>query len=110
MDEHHHYDLAVQKVANEYKVIERLNIGDIKSIEHEVDLGSDNHTTLVIRANHERYSFFIHANGEDLLLGTAQTRYLSSEVAGGFTGVLIGLYAHGEDSAAEFSKFKCEYL
>lgn len=110
MDEHHHYDLAVRKVENGYKVIERLNIGDIKSIEYEVDLGSDNQASLMIRASHERYSFLIRANGKDIPLGTAQTRYLSSEVAGGFTGVLIGLYAYGEGSLAEFSKFKCEYL
>lgn len=110
MDEHHHYDLAVRKYENMYKVIERLNIGDIKSIEHEIDLQNDNHATLIIRSSHERYSFFLHANGQDILLGTAQTRYLSSEVAGGFTGVIIGLYAYGEGSVAEFSKFKCNYL
>lgn len=110
MDEHHHYDLAVRKEETGYKVIERLNIGDIKSIESEVGLGNVNHTTLKIRASHERYSFFIHANGKDILLGTAQTRYLSSEVAGGFTGVLIGLYAYEEDSMAEFSKFACDYF
>jgi len=110
MDEHHHYDLAIRKDVAGYKVIQRLNIGDIKSVEHEVDLESGNHATLMIRAAHERYSFFLHVNGEDILLGTAQTRYLSSEVAGGFTGVLIGLYAVGEGASAVFSKFKCEYL
>lgn len=110
MDEHHHYDFAVRKEETGYKVIERLNIGDIKSIESEVELGNVNHASLKIRAGHERYSFFIHANGKDILLGTAQTRYLSSEVAGGFTGVLIGLYAFGEGSMAEFSKFTCDYF
>jgi alpha-N-arabinofuranosidase len=110
MDEHHHYDLAIRKYENGYKVIERLTIGDIKSIENEVDLGSENHATLVIRASHERYSFLTHADGKDILLGTAHTKYLSSEVAGGFTGVIIGLYAYGEGSLAEISNFKCEYV
>lgn len=110
MDENHHYDFALRKDETGYKVIERLNIGDIKSVEYEVDQGSDNQATLMIRASHERYSFIIHANGKDTLLGTAQTRYLSSEVAGGFTGVLLGLYAYGEGSLAEFSNFKCNYL
>lgn len=109
MDEAHHYDLAIRKEKNGYRVIERLNIGDIKSIEHHVDLGSDNHATLIIKASHERYSFFIHADGKDIPLGTAQTKYLSSEVAGGFTGVLIGLYACGEESSAEISNFMCNY-
>ncbi|MFE6078426.1 glycoside hydrolase family 43 protein [Paenibacillus sp. NPDC057886] len=110
MDEQHHYDLAIRKEQSGYKVIERLNIGDIKSIENEVELGNEHHATLVIRSSHERYSFLIHADGKEILLGTAQTRYLSSEVAGGFTGVLIGLYASGEGSVAEFSKFKCDYI
>jgi alpha-N-arabinofuranosidase len=110
MDEQHHYDLALRKEQSGYKVIERLNIGDIKSVENEVELGNDHHATLVIQASHERYSFLIHADGKDIPLGTAQTKYLSSEVAGGFTGVLIGLYASGEGSVAEFSKFKCDYL
>ena len=38
--------------------------------------------------------------------GTALTRYLSSETAGGFTGVMLGLYAvNTKDSFAEFSDF-----
>ncbi|WP_152520968.1 hypothetical protein [Bacillus sp. NSP9.1] len=80
----------------------------LNRIESEVDLGNVNYTILKIRASHERYSFFIHANG--ILLGTTQTRYLSSEVAGGCRGVLIGLYAYGEGSMAEVSNFKCDYL
>ncbi|WP_307585114.1 hypothetical protein [Paenibacillus wynnii] len=110
MDEDHHYDLAIRKDESGYKVIERLNIGDIKSIENEVDLVSDNHAELIIRASHDRYTFLIHTDGKEILLGTAQTKYLSSEIAGGFTGVIIGLYAYGEGFSAEFSKFKCDYF
>ncbi len=33
MDENHHYDLALRKYLEGYEIIERLNIGDIKSIE-----------------------------------------------------------------------------
>ncbi|MCR2806374.1 glycoside hydrolase family 43 protein [Paenibacillus soyae] len=109
MDENHHYDLAIRKVEGGYQAIERLNIGDIKSVERELALGAEGHATLIIRAGHERYSFSVLADGKETPLGTAQTRYLSSEVAGGFTGVVIGLYACGEDSLAEFTNFKCEY-
>lgn len=109
MDENHHYEVAIRGQQNGYKVVERLNIGDIKSIKHEVDLGNKQYATLVIRSSQERYSFLFQADGEEILLGTAQTRYLSSEVAGGFTGVLIGLYASGQDTSAEFTNFKCDY-
>ncbi len=109
MDENHHYDLAIRKAGNEYKVVKRLNVGDIKSVEAEESLGAGNQATLVIQANQERYTFLLQKDGKEYSLGTAQTRYLSSEVAGGFTGVLIGLYAYGKDSSAEFTAFKCEY-
>ncbi|WP_151737554.1 glycoside hydrolase family 43 protein ['Paenibacillus yunnanensis' Narsing Rao et al. 2020] len=110
MDENHHYDLAITKAEQGYRVIERLNIGDIKSVEHTVDLGDVNEATLVIKSANERYSFYLQSEAGEILLGTAQTRYLSSEVAGGFTGVLIGLYTAGKGSEAEFSSFSCEYL
>ncbi|WP_234414466.1 hypothetical protein [Paenibacillus sp. CAA11] len=109
MDEHHHYDLALCKDENGYKVIERLNIGDIKTIQHAIDLGDHGQATLRIQSNSEQYNFYLHTNGKDIHLGSAQTKYLSSEVAGGFTGVVIGLYAYGQGSIAEFAKFKCDY-
>ncbi|WP_410768795.1 glycoside hydrolase family 43 protein [Fontibacillus sp. BL9] len=111
MDENHHYDLALRNGQQGYEVIERLNIGDIKSIEKAIDLGQCNHATLVIKATPTHYRFYIQMDGIETLLGAAQTRYLSSEVAGGFTGVLIGLYATGEnpDCNAEFTRFSCVY-
>jgi xylan 1,4-beta-xylosidase len=111
MDENHHYDLALRNHQHGYEVIERLNIGDIKSTEKAIDLGRCNHATLVIKATPTLYHFYVQIEDTETLLGSAQTKYLSSEVAGGFTGVLIGLYATGEspDYNAEFSRFSCEY-
>ncbi|MFB9327657.1 glycoside hydrolase family 43 protein [Paenibacillus aurantiacus] len=109
MDEHHHYELAIRQGDQDYEVIERLNVGDLKSVENTVGIGQASSATLVIEASPTRYTFMLRANGEDIRLGTAQTKYLSSEVAGGFTGVIIGLYASGEGVRAEFSNFSCEY-
>lgn len=112
MDEHHHYDLAIRKCEDRYEAIERLNIGDIKSVEKIISLKDEKAATLIIRAENEKYSFNVIKDGEEIHLGTAQTRYLSSEVAGGFTGVVIGLYAYGENfrDYAEFTNFRCEYI
>lgn len=111
MDENHHYDLAIRAQEDGYKVIERLNIGDIKSVEKTLGLGSNNHAALVIKSSPTHYHFYVQTEGTETLLGSAQTRYLSSEVAGGFTGVLIGLYATGDGLSpnAEFTNFSCEY-
>ncbi len=110
MDENHHYDLAVRNIDNKYQVIKKLNIGDIKSIESVVDIENINNTKLVIDADNLYYNFYIERDGDRVELGKAQTKYLSSEVAGGFTGVIIGLYTVGNNSKAEFTQFKCEYL
>ena len=48
------------------------------------------------------------ANLQAFTSGAAETKYLSSEVAGGFTGVFMGLYSNGS-AFKEFREFKCEY-
>ncbi|AWV33862.1 glycoside hydrolase family 43 protein [Paenibacillus sp. FSL H7-0716] len=111
MDENHHYDLALRKYPEGYEIIERLNIGDIKSIEKTKNIGQCNHALLVVKSSPTHYHFYIQVDGTEILLGAAQTKYLSSEIAGGFTGVLIGLYATGEDQDynAIFTNFSCLY-
>lgn len=112
MDENHHYDLAIRKNNDVFEVVERLNIGDIKSVENSVVIKNSSKASLIIHATNQSYNFCIKTDENEICLGTAQTRYLSSEVAGGFTGVIIGLYAYCENNRnqAEFTNFKCEYL
>lgn len=112
MDENHHYDLSLHKNAAQYEVIERLNIGDVKAVQNRARLEKADDVSLVIYGNRDNYTFCFKTGGKEIRLGTAQTRYLSSEVAGGFTGVVIGLYASGENNRnhAVFTKFRCEYL
>jgi alpha-N-arabinofuranosidase len=51
----------------------------------------------------EEYRFYVRQGEHREFLGSARTKYLSSEVAGGFTGVLMALYAiDGEGRWAEF--------
>lgn len=111
MDEHHHYDFAIQKEEEHCKVIERLNIGDIKSIQNQIDVKEEEAIHLKIYSDNYQYRFCAELDQQEICLGNAQTRYLSSEVAGGFTGVIIGLYAYSEtnDSKAVFTKFECKY-
>ncbi|MBD3922303.1 glycoside hydrolase family 43 protein [Paenibacillus sp. PR3] len=111
MDESHHYDLAIRQIGDQLEAVLRLNIGDIKHEQKVVSIDTGADVRLHIQASAERYGFSIQgAGGQTIELGTAQTKYLSSEVAGGFTGVVIGLYAIGEGAKAEFTKFACEYL
>ena len=112
MDENHHYDLAIKKIAESYHIILRLCIGNIKSIESSFPLGDLNTAKLYIESENQKYSFSVITSEGLHTLGDGLTRYLSSEVAGGFTGVIIGLYAFSEETpnSAEFTEFSCRYL
>ncbi|MDR0943754.1 MAG: glycoside hydrolase family 43 protein [Ruminococcus sp.] len=103
MDENHHYDLELEKTDKGICGCVLINIGDVKDYYKKcVEISSDN-AKLKIIAKPSEYLFYI--NGEEI--GTAQARYLSSEVAGGFTGVIIGLFA--EKTEAEFTEFDITY-
>jgi alpha-N-arabinofuranosidase len=103
MDENHHYDLELESTETGICGCALINIGDVKDYYKTcIEIESDN-AELKIIATPSQYRFYI--NGEEH--STAQTRYLSSEVSGGFTGVIIGMYA--EKATAEFTDFCIEY-
>ena len=103
MCENEHYDIAVRKTENGYEAVLKLNIGGIKHIQSAIPLSSGRARLRIIGDN-LLYKFFVGDTG----LGCGQTKYLSSEVSGGFTGVVIGLYAAG-DNTAEFENFGLQY-
>jgi len=111
MDQSHHYEIALIKDETGFSVIERLNIGDIKSVQNRIPVSAGN-AVLKIYANNYCYTFSAETEHGEQTLGSAQTRYLSSEVACGFTGVVIGLYAQNPqgENHAEFENFSCQYL
>lgn len=114
MDEDHHYDLFIEVKNNKKTINERLCIGDIKSKEKSYEVSSTNPITLRIDADRLEYSFSYIENEKLVALGKARAKYLSSEVAGGFTGVIIGLYSTGNGvkctKVAEFKNFSCKYI
>ena len=99
MDESHHYDLFLD---GEGSVVLRRTIGSLSAVEKRIFVGKQ--AVLKVEATPLEYRFFAAAgqergregqNGEKgfLPVGKGETRYLSSEVACGFTGVMAGLYA-----------------
>ncbi len=107
MDENHHYDVVMLCEDQTNKVILRLCIGDLKSIVNFVTLPKDcNFATIRITSDPLYYYFYYMAEDQEVLLGKAQAKYLSSEVAGGFTGVVMGLYAVQKDeNIQEWAEF-----
>lgn len=107
MTEQEHYDVAVRERGGKYEAVLKLNIGGIKHEQTVLPLASGT-AKIIIRADNFQYNFYVSQNGEESFLGSGNAKYLSSEVAGGFTGVVIGLYAVGKVSA-EFTNFEINY-
>ena len=114
--ENEHYDLAIRRAADKdgYEAVLRLNIGGIKHEQKVVCIPSAN-ARLCVGCDGLNYYFTgipKQADGTEtpaIFLGSAQTKYVSKEVSEGFTGVVLGLYAVGKNSA-EFTKLNIAYL
>lgn len=98
MNERHHYEILVTRRNDRPSIVLRRRIGSLEA-EVACQALSPNEASrlvLAIDANPDRY-LFSYGNAEDALrpLGEGETRYLSTEVAGGFTGIYFGIYASG---------------
>jgi alpha-N-arabinofuranosidase len=109
MNETHHYELALVAEPTGRSLILRRTIGDLSAVTARLR-APGRHLEIGVRGDQERYTFYFSTeHGGDLVVGTGAARHLSTEVAGGFTGVYIGLYASGNgascDAPAFFSRF-----
>jgi xylan 1,4-beta-xylosidase len=96
----HHYDVAVAREDGRRTVFVRRRIGDLQAVTARNPLG-EGPVVLEVRAEPLKYTIgYRPAGGEWTPLATASTRYVSTEVAGGFTGVYFGLYATGRGAPA----------
>lgn len=104
MDEDQHYDLAVIRTGSVSKAVLRVTVGDVHGILKEIELPEDSgEVRLEADSDSLKYYFYLRDGKERVFLGNARTKYLSSEVAGSFTGVVMGLYAVDEQgNQAEF--------
>jgi len=95
MNEGHHYEIALTMRQGHRCLIVRRRIGDLKA---QVALANwdQPEVVLAIDADAERYTFS-YGPAVDALqpLATGQVQYLTQQVAGGFTGVFLGVYATG---------------
>lgn len=111
MDPSHHYDLALINDEERSVIVKRLCIGDIKYEQEVIPVSRDAKSAkLSISLSEFTYGFTAESDDKTMDLGTAQTKYISTEVAGGFTGVMIGLYTESKEAGrkAEFSDFAAD--
>lgn len=100
----HHYDLLLKRKGDKYLAQLRVVVGSLSYVAAE-RLLDDNKITFQINGSPLSYSFgyLDKQTGKFEELNKLDTRYISTEVAGGFTGVMIGLYAssNGKPSKAK---------
>lgn len=100
MNERFHYEIAVGLREGVKKVFVRRRIGSLWKVESEHDYDQDA-IILSVHADAKNYIFsYQKPGGESITLGSGECSLLSTEVAGGFTGVFFGLYATGNGSRA----------
>lgn len=100
----HHYDFLIQKTNDGYIIRLRVKVGSLSYTAAEKTV-KGNTVNLKIEGTPHQYIFYYSDSEADdyNVLGRLDTRYLSTEVAGGFTGVMIGLYtsSNGKQSDAK---------
>ena len=109
-----HYDLYITQKSNKNMLCLRYRLGNITHIEKEIEI-EDKSAELRIVGTAGNYSFlYLNSTGIYEKIGKANTRYLSTETAGGFTGIVLGMYVVSNDrenpSFADFDRFEYKGL
>ncbi|WP_139991498.1 glycoside hydrolase family 43 protein [Paenibacillus paridis] len=95
MSESFHYDIAKTVSQGKSYILFRRRVGSLWKVEKEVEYAEPS-VTLAIKATETSYTFsFISADDNEEQLGNGETAFLSTPIAGGFTGVFFGMYATG---------------
>ena len=101
----HHYDLFVSQQNGQRFIAVRRRIGSLAAVVAREPL-ADGPVTLMTHAEAHLYTFgWTVGQAGQQTLASGETRYLATEVAGGFTGVYFALYATGNGNASESPAF-----
>ena len=100
MSEGNHYDLVAERNGEGCTVTGIINVGGVPIV---MDKVSVDEIRLKIEADAQAYHLWAYCGGQWVCLAGMESKYLSSEVCEGFTGVIIGLFC--EDDKGGTAKF-----
>jgi len=100
MDEWHHYEIFLWRDQETSEIVVRRRVGDLQ-VETLRKPWSASSASLFIQADKDVYRLGVD---EDSVLDQGKTRYLSTEVAQGFTGVYLACFAQGPDVTAKVKR------
>jgi alpha-N-arabinofuranosidase len=105
MNEGHHYEIAIAIIDNVKNMIVRKRIGDLSVIVYCKPVNCSK-VYFKIDAEADKYSFSYGENEDNMVKAAeALPKYLSTEVADGFTGVYFGMYVTGNKIADEATAY-----
>jgi alpha-N-arabinofuranosidase len=102
MDQKYHYAIGLTQMEGKNVIALRRQVGSISDVAYSSALESTG-VDLRIQASHEKYMFYYR--GVDQIwhqLGEAETHLISTEVAGGFTGVFFGMYNYSPNQTTAY--------
>lgn len=106
MNNSSHYDLYLTQKGGKSYLEVRCKLGKIDQIVKSVPV-SRQPITLKIEGSEGEYTFSYSQDGKKFItLTQLDTKYLSSETTGTFTGVFIALFAEGVSSQLDFDSFE----
>lgn len=108
MDFHSHYDVVLKKKqGGKYSVVLRYRLGNLNHIEKDIEV-SANSVYLRVTGDKKLYTFSYSVDGKTFNdLGTMDVRYLSTETAGGFTGIVLGMFGVSDSKTSKaYADFK----
>lgn len=110
MNNKSHYDLVIQqKAEGKRSIVVRYRLGEMMHIAKEVTIPKGK-IYLQLKGDNDFYYFEWSADGKEFeALAKMDVIYLSTETAGGFTGIYLGLFACSAISSskafADFDNF-----
>jgi len=120
MNERHHFDGFISRRSGQLHLVIRRCADDLQVEQFVLPLSTATATatatvTLEVDCNPWAYEWFlVSASGDRLFIAKTQNRLLTLQVAGGFIGVMIGLYAtgngHPNRSPARVERFTYEAI
>ena len=88
-----HYDVVAEKKEGKTFIRSNVRLGQTQHCEREFEL-TGNRVYLRITSDQDFYYMMASSDGKDFtLLAKMEYRFLSTETIGGFTGVMLGLFA-----------------
>ena len=103
-----HYDVIIERKNGKTLAFSNIRLGALSHTCQPIEL-KDNLAYIRISSDKDYYYMQASADGKSFTtLGKMDYRYLSTEVIGGFTGVMLGLFTQGagDEGHADFDWFE----